>query len=120
MKVIIAGTRTIANAALVEQAIAESGFEITELVSGCADGVDRLGELWAERVGVPVVRYPANWKVYGKAAGPIRNQAMADHADALIGVWDGWSRGTIDMIRRAKAKGLKVYVHKLTLPAKQA
>ena len=41
----------------------------------------------------------------------IRNQVMADHADALIAVWDGASKGTADMIDRAKKRGLKVFVY---------
>ncbi len=35
---------------------------------------------------------------------------MACYADALVAVWDGRSRGTGDMIRRAKAHGLKVHI----------
>ena len=45
-------------------------------------------------------------------AGKIRNQAMADAADALVALWDGNSGGTADMIRRARAAGLKVFVYK--------
>lgn len=41
MKVIIAGSRTIEDGSLIEQAVQESGFAITEVVSGCAPGVDR-------------------------------------------------------------------------------
>lgn len=40
---------------------------------------------------------------HGRAAGPIRNQQMAERADALVAVWDGASRGTGDMLRRALA-----------------
>jgi hypothetical protein len=36
---------------------------------------------------------------------------MADRANALIAAWDGQSTGTADMIRRAKAKGLRVHVY---------
>ena len=36
---------------------------------------------------------------------------MAAYAEALIAVWDGVSGGTKDMIERAKAHGLKVYIH---------
>ena len=35
---------------------------------------------------------------------------MADNADALIAVWDGESRGTADMIKKARDRGLRVYI----------
>lgn len=49
--------------------------------------------------------------MYGNAAGFIRNQAMADYADALIAVWDNRSKGTADMIRKAIGRGLPVFVY---------
>jgi hypothetical protein len=45
---------------------------VTKVVSG-TPGVDALGEQWAERHGIPVTRFPADWKRYGRRAGPTRN-----------------------------------------------
>lgn len=113
MKVIIAGSRDITNPDFVEQAIQQSGFSITELVSGQAPGVDTLGERWARLNKIPIKPFPADWKKYGKPAGPIRNQQMADYADALIAIWHNNSSGTKDMIDKAKAKGLQVFILKV-------
>lgn len=113
MRVIVAGSRFITDPAIVAAAIEASGFEITEVVSGCCRGVDRLGEQWAERNGLPVKRFPADWCRYGKRAGPIRNREMADYADALVAVWDGRKGGTSDMIDAANERGLQVYVKRL-------
>ncbi|NKE72859.1 DUF2493 domain-containing protein [Candidatus Manganitrophus noduliformans] len=110
MRTIIAGSRTINDSLLVEQAVRESGFRITEVLSGGARGVDCLGEEWARRNGVPVRHFPADWERYGKRAGYVRNEEMADRAEALISVWDGRSPGTGQMIEIAKRKGLKVFV----------
>lgn len=110
MKCIIAGSRDITDCGLVEKAIADSGFEITEVVSGTARGVDRLGERWAREHRIPIKRMPADWKGSGKRAGYYRNEGMAMYADALVAVWDFKSRGTQHMIDIAKRKGLKVYV----------
>ena len=127
MKVIIAGSRNISSLGLVKQAIEESGWidEITEVVSGCASGVDTLGENWAELNEIPIKKFPADWKntkvkgavirtnQYGKynaAAGSLRNEEMAKYADALIAIWDGKSRGTGDMILRVHSHKLKVFV----------
>lgn len=98
MKVIIAGSRNVTQYSLVVEAIKRSGYKITEVVSGCAVGVDRLGEQWAMANNIPIKEMPADWKHDGKAAGPIRNKQMAEYADAAIVIWDGQSRGTRNMI----------------------
>lgn len=111
MKVIIAGSRGIVDYTTLELAIANAGFPITEVVSGTARGVDQLGELWAKRNNIPVKQFPADWNgKYGKNAGMIRNNQMADYAEALIALWDGKSRGTLQMIQRAKLLKLPTYV----------
>lgn len=110
MKVIVAGSRTISDLTLVAEAIRESGFEITEVVSGGAMGVDRAGERWAKNAQIPVRQFIPDWKREGKRAGFIRNRQMAEYADALVAVWDGKSRGTEHMIREAKRRVLKIYV----------
>ena len=53
--------------------------------------------------------YPAQWDVYGRRAGPIRNQEMIDEGkpDGVVAFPGG--KGTADMVRRAEAAGLKVW-----------
>lgn len=110
MKTIIAGSRGLQNRQRLEEAIRLSSFTISEVVSGGARGIDQLGEQWAKRTETPVRQFLADWDRYGKAAGPIRNAAMARYADALIAIWDGKSRGTLNMIEQAKKYGLKIYI----------
>ena len=98
MKVIIAGSRNINDYKLLVDTIQRSGYDITEVVSGCATGVDWLGEQWARANDVPIKEMPANWNRHGNSAGPIRNRDMAEYADAAIIIWDGESRGTRNMI----------------------
>jgi len=111
MKVIIAGGRDFTNYALVETAVKVSGFEITQVVSGKAKGVDTLGEVWALANNIPVEAFPADWDQHGRAAGPIRNREMAEYADALIAIWDGESKGTANMIQQARNKQLDVFIY---------
>lgn len=98
MKVIIAGSRTINDERILWQAIKEASFEITEIVCGMAKGVDMLGHIHGVCMDIPVSEFPANWDKHGKSAGYKRNVQMGDHADALIAVWDGQSKGTKHMI----------------------
>jgi hypothetical protein len=108
MKVILAGSRTIHDYDVVKEAIEKSGFQVGEVVSGSSPGVDRLGEEYAEEKGIPVQRFEANWKVYGRGAGYKLNEAMARYADALVAVHNG-SLGTENMIRRMQAAGKPVH-----------
>lgn len=116
MRVIIAGSRNIHDYKLVEQAVAEAGFTIDEIVSGGAYGVDALGEHYAFANNIKLKIFPAAWDAYGKAAGYRRNYEMAEYADALIAVWNGESRGTEHMIHIARAENLKTYIKIVQLP----
>lgn len=115
MKIIIAGSREInwdrvwprTPLAFLHELIVESGFDITEVVSGTARGIDQLGELWAQQHEIPVKLFPANWAVHGRSAGYRRNEQMAEYADGLITIWDGQSRGTEHMSGQAVKHRLK-------------
>ena len=111
MKTIIAGSRTITDLAMIDKAVRASGFVITELVEGGAQGVDSLAKIWAADIGLLITEFKADWKIYGRGAGTIRNQKMAEYADALIAVWDGESRGTKNMISLAKKLNLKCFIY---------
>lgn len=108
MKVIIAGGRDFNDMRILAQAIKDSKFKITEVVSGAASGADRLGEYWANANDVPIRRFPAKWKILGRAAGPSRNREMARYADALIALPGG--SGTNNMIYEADERELVLWV----------
>ncbi len=80
------------------------------IVSGHASGADSLGEKFAADHNLQCELHPADWERHGRAAGPIRNEKMAEVSDALIAFWDGKSRGTKSMIEIARRKGLQVAV----------
>lgn len=86
----------------------------TAIVCGEARGADTLGKRYAKEHGIPVRSFPADWNTYGKKAGYIRNEEMAQNADALIAFWDGKSPGTKNMIELAQKKGLayRVVIYK--------
>lgn len=113
MKTIIAGSRRATKFDVVN-ALAACPFtnEITEVVSGTAHGADKYGEEWAAANNIPVKQFPADWGRFGHGAGVLRNFEMARYAEALIAVWDGESKGTLNMIRRAKEKKLRVFIWK--------
>jgi hypothetical protein len=110
MKIIIAGSRNITSYELVEKSIIESGFIVTEIVSGAARGVDQLGEQYGMIYNIPVMKFPADWNKHGKSAGPIRNIEMGKYADALIAIWDGQSKGTKHMIDYMKSQNKPTHI----------
>jgi len=111
MRTIIAGSRGVSDYNIIVNAIKNSNFNIEEVISGNARGVDKLGEKWAIENNIKLKIFPANWNKFGKSAGYIRNVEMADYANSLIAIWDGKSKGTKMMIAQGKVKGLKVFVY---------
>lgn len=120
MKTVIAGTRAICDYEVLKQAIAESGFTITRVISGDARGVDKLGVQWAKENDIPVDKFRPQWYDsngnFQRWAGFNRNIDMAKVAEALIAVWDGQSKGTNQMINAATSRGLKVFVKIIEVP----
>lgn len=106
MKLIIAGGRDYRFTAADNRRLDEIQG-VTEVVSGCQTGADFWGEVWAKDRGIPIQPFPANWNAYGLDAGPIRNEAMAAYADAVV-LFPG-GRGTNNMLKKAKRAGLKIY-----------
>ena len=87
MKVIIAGGRdwelSLGDFRFLDglrSGLALCGDPIEMVISGGATGVDTDGELWAEKYSIPIRRFHPKWDEQGLAAGPLRNQAMAECA----------------------------------------
>lgn len=114
MRIIIAGSRTFDNYALLERTMDKLTFKLKKVIvlSGTADGADALGERWAlSKIGRVLMRYHPDWEKHGKSAGAVRNAEMVANAEALVAFWDGKSPGTKDVIskaRKAKLKHIKV------------
>lgn len=115
MHIIIAGCRDFNDYSVVEKEVMGligkviGKIEI-EIISGGATGADALGERFAKEHNLSLKVVPADWKTYGRSAGPRRNEQMARMAGTLIAFWDGKSRGTKNMIDTAKRLGLRVKV----------
>lgn len=118
-KVIVAGSRSIRDYQTVKDSIILGEYYLGLkppyiIVSGKAKGPDTLAERYAhEELATKTLDFPANWDDNGWDAGFIRNEEMAQVADALIAVWDGKSRGTADMIARMVSYQKPVYVYRI-------
>jgi hypothetical protein len=83
------------------------------VVHGAAPGADSIADSCARQLGLPVEAHPANWRQFGRAAGPRRNQEMVDSGLDLCLAFrlNGSSPGTDDMIRRCRAASVPVLVY---------
>ncbi|MBR4868132.1 MAG: DUF2493 domain-containing protein [Clostridia bacterium] len=118
-KIVIAGCRHYTDyveaEAYIDFCISEIRHKHTLIfVSGGCRGADALGERYAKKNGYPIERYPADWKVFGKAAGPIRNKKMAEIADYIICFWDEKSKGTKSMIDCARKAKKPIRIKRIT------
>lgn len=110
---IIAGGRDFGDYPLLERTVDQFLEDVQDEITifcGMARGADSLGERYAESHGYAVRYFPPDWRRYGRAAGPRRNQEMAEEADALAAFWDGSSPGTGHMIQSARRRGLRMLV----------
>jgi len=84
------------------------------VIEGEARGADKMGRAAAMELGIPFEPYPAQWHIYGRAAGPIRNQQMLDEGKPTeaVGFHDDIanSKGTHDMWRRLKDATIPVVI----------
>lgn len=115
MKVIIAGSRSVTDYNIIKSAVEKSGWfdDITEIVSGCARGVDQLAIRFAKEHNILVAKFPADWEKYDKSAGYIRNAEMAEYGDALIAIHRDNSKGTAGMIKVMEKKGKPVFIQQV-------
>lgn len=114
-RIIVAGCRNYNEAKeYIDFCISEIREKYTLIfVSGSCSGADLIGERYAVENGFEVERYPADWKKYGRSAGPKRNEQMARVADFVICFWDGKSQGTKSMIGYAKKYGKPIRIKRI-------
>jgi hypothetical protein len=79
---------------------------ITVIIHGAARGADTLAGEWAQERGIPEERYPADWALYGKRAGPVRNEQMLREGNPHMVVAFPGGSGTSHMVSIAKREGI--------------
>jgi hypothetical protein len=118
MRVLVCGGRDFDGRDLVFKTLDEMLIPPGEMLPPAAtiihgaspSGADRWADEWAVVNWTGLAEYPADWSAHGKAAGPIRNQRMIDEGRPDVVVAFPGGRGTADMVRRARAAGVRVVV----------
>ena len=108
MRVLVCGGRNYENYSLVERRLSSLLPKLKMIIHGAATGADSPAQRFAEENEIPVIQFPARWDLYGRAAGPIRNQEMLEiGCPDLVMAFPG-GRGTAGMVRLARMANVKV------------
>lgn len=83
--------------------------ELECVIHGAARGADSLAGLWAKQRGVPEWAFPAQWDIFGKAAGPMRNKQMLDEGKPTHVLAFPGGSGTRHMVSIALSAGIWTY-----------
>jgi hypothetical protein len=112
MRVIVCGSRTWNDGDAIHDELDNIDRENLTIIQGGARGADSIARGWALDADVKCEEYPADWNRHGRSAGPIRNREMLDHGADLVIAFraTGESRGTDDMIRESRRRGIPVRV----------
>lgn len=109
MRVLICGDRKWTDKQAIEAFVAELPAN-TVVITGGAKGADTIAFLAAQARGLATEVFHADWKRYGRAAGPIRNQKMLSaNPDLVAYAHDALelSKGTKSMIGLAQKAGVQ-------------
>ena len=115
MRILVCGDRSWRDAQRIHTVIWGLWAEETDLVvvHGGAAGADTCAAESAKSLGIPCEEFKADWKQYGRAAGPIRNRQMLDtKPDRVIAFHANLekSRGTKDCVKEALRRDIPVDV----------
>jgi len=113
-RVLVCGGRTFENYELVDVTLTilhkDEYGPIGLIINGGARGADYLARRWALQQNVLVHTYSAQWNLYGRRAGIVRNKKMLDEGmPDLVVAFEG-GKGTKNMVAQATKRGVKVLI----------
>lgn len=110
-RVLVTGSRTWTSYPVIDSALgalhAQHGNQLVVVHGACPNGADAIAAAWCLRYHVQQEPHPANWRTYGRSAGPIRNAAMVATKPALcLAFIHGGSRGASHCAALAEQAGI--------------
>lgn len=113
MVVLVCGGRSFTDKAHVFAAMdrIHRVHRIHRVIHGGASGADNLAKWWASERRISCRAFPADWKQFHRAAGPIRNADMLTQGKPDLVVAFPGGKGTANMVQQAKNAGVPI-VHR--------
>jgi YspA, cpYpsA-related SLOG family len=115
-RILVTGSRDWSDVGTIRRALVRHYSPGNTLVSGaCPTGADAIAEGIWEELGGKVERHPADWRRYGRSAGPRRNREMvALGASVCLAFILDHSPGATGCATAAKSAGIPVELHHAT------
>lgn len=114
IRILVCGSRDWTDRKTIYRNVNMPFPEPVTVIHGACRGADWIAGDVARELGYFIEEYPADWKKHGRAAGPIRNAQMLREGkpDMVIAFHNDIdnSKGTKDMVKRARAAGIKVII----------
>jgi len=110
MKIGVVGSRTFDDYKLLTDTLESLVDDIEVIVSGGANGADKLAAKYAQNKDIDLIEFLPQWQLHGRSAGIIRNRSIVQESDMVLAFWDGLSKGTANTISRARKAGKAVRV----------
>lgn len=112
LRVLVCGSRFYINYRKVLEQLRK--LNVVLVIAGGCRGADYLAVKAAQECGFPYIEFPADWKKFGKAAGPIRNtQMLKDGKPDFVLVFHpdiASSKGSKNMLSLVKKAGVPFLV----------
>jgi len=112
-RILVCGSRDWNNFELIRGRLEKFPKDSIVIHGGCR-GADIISGMIAKDLGMEVLCFPAEWEKHGRSAGPKRNRRMLEEGvPSLVLAFHNdvaSSKGTADMIKRARSKGVPVEV----------
>lgn len=87
---------------------------VVKIIQGGCGGADTIALAYQEQCKLDGETFKADWKKFGKAAGPFRNQKMIDmgRPNIILAFHKNIksSKGTLDMLRRGQENDIPTYL----------
>ncbi|MER6086566.1 DUF2493 domain-containing protein [Streptomyces bluensis] len=119
MRLLVTGSRTWTDVALLEGVIGEvlslgryRPRDVLLIHGACPRGADALADRFAGEIGMRVSRHPADWATHGKRAGFLRNAEMVRAgADLCFAFIRGGSAGASMTADLALKSGIPTHIY---------
>ena len=87
---------------------AQSAGKVAVIIHGNARGADLLADQYAREKSIRVLPFPADWNLYGRRAGPIRNKLMLTESQPHVIIAFKGGSGTAHMMKIGREAGVPV------------